>query len=159
MFVVILVSILLAIAATIFSLLWLFVAKVLHYRLDLLSRVLVGLLVLQFILGMLANLFATIPTQKSYTVYQQFGSIPLHAINGVLVVLLSVIFLIRAIREKKSLVPGIVGVIGTFLAYVSGTLFVIFQQDILSFTMAIGFISAMLAYTYKAFSSMRKEGI
>src|SRR5579872_4637344 len=149
---IIIISIIIVIGVLSF-LLNLFVTKALHDNIGLLARVIVGLLVLQFILGMLANLFAQVPTKEPYLVFHQFGYISAHTTNAAILIILAVIFRIKAQTEKDSRVASIIGALGIFIAFLSGIIFVnLGQDDIFSFTMALGFITAFLAYTYEAFA-------
>jgi hypothetical protein len=136
-------------------LLTIFVKKVLKGRNDLLARVLIGLLVIQFILGMLANLFAQIPTVEPYVVWHYFGPILLHTLNGLFLLILSIIFIIHAIRVKKFVRPGIAGAVAIAIAIFCGVTFVnAGQNNVYSFIMSLGFIVAFIVYTYIAFTSL-----
>ena len=119
-----------------------------------LVNTIVGLLVLQFVLGMLANLYATVPQQKSYEVFHQLGFITFHALNGTLLVILGVVFLVKS-RKTSSLKPAIGGLASMVLAYTFGELFVFTHHDIFSFLMSLSFIGALLSYARVAFSGQR----
>lgn len=111
-----------------------------------------GLLILQFILGMLANLYSSIPHHKPYEVFQQFGYILFHALNGTLLVALGVIFVIKN-RRLKDIKPAVGGLINLLLAFVFGEFFVFTLNDIFSLLMALAFIGALMSYARIAFSN------
>src|SRR5579872_3162467 len=116
----------------------------------------VGLLVLQFILGMLANLYATIPKQKSYEVFHQLGFITFHALNGTLILVLGIILVVKSPRKDPAFRPAVGGLVNVVLAFTFGEFYVFTQKDIFSFLMALGFIVALLSYSRLAFSSHDK---
>jgi hypothetical protein len=143
--------------AVISYLLSLFVRKVLHNNNTVLARVMVGLLTLQFILGMLANLYVTIPKVAPYDVWHHLGPVVFHSVNALILIILSVIFLIRAIKEKNSVIIGSISVICISLATYSGVTFVLTgQMDIYSLIMSMGFIVVLLLYAWKAFSGVTR---
>ena len=117
-----------------------------------LVNTILGLLVLQFVLGMLANLYATIPQQKPYEVFHQFGYILFHALNGTLLVVLGVVLVSKS-RKQASLKPAIGGLASLLLAFTFGELFVFTQQDVFSLLMALAFIGAFMSYARIAFSA------
>ena len=110
-----------------------------------------GLLVFQFILGMLANLYAKIPTHKPYEVFQQFGFIAFHAVNATLLVVLGIILTIKS-RGQSDFKLAATGLANMVIAYVFGELFVFTQQDIFSLLMALSFIGALMSYARLVFS-------
>lgn len=120
-----------------------------------LVNAIVGLLVLQFLLGMLANLYATIPKQKAYEVFHQFGFVTFHALNGTVLLVLGIVFLVKS-RKSPTMKPALGGLINMVLAYACGELFVFTQRGIFSFLMALGFIGALLSYARVAFSSQKR---
>ncbi|MDB5163900.1 MAG: hypothetical protein JWS12_518 [Candidatus Saccharibacteria bacterium] len=114
-----------------------------------------GLLVVQFILGMLANLYATLPEQKVYEVFHQLGFITLHAVNGTLLLVLGIILLVKS-RKTRAFKPATGGLGNMVLAYIFGELFVFTQRDIYSLLMALTFIGALLSYARLAFSNQAR---
>lgn len=110
-----------------------------------------GLLVLQFVLGMLANLYATIPHQKPYEVFHQFGYILFHALNGTLLVILGIMFAVKS-RKQAHFKYSIGGLVNLLFAFTFGELFVFTQNDIFSLLMALAFVGALLSYARIVFS-------
>jgi len=110
-----------------------------------LANAIVGLLILQFVLGMLANLFSNVPSQKPYVVFRQFGFIAFHALNAVALVVLAIVLLVKLHKssEAKQAIGGLVNIV---LAFIFGELFVFTQRDIFSFLMALAFIGALMSY-------------
>lgn len=129
------------------------VRRWLHDDLRNVAKLLVGLLVLQFVLGMAANLFQTIPTDKPWLVFHEFGAILLHTVNATVILILAIIFRILSARKKRLEKPASLGGTAVAVAYLCGIVFVnAGQNDIFSFIMALGFITAIIAYCYAAFA-------
>src|SRR5476649_1237790 len=82
-------------------LLLLFVRKGLKSDLKRFSRTMVGLLMLQFILGMTANLFATIPKVMPWLVFHELGPILAHAALATFLLIFAIIFRVDAGRAGK----------------------------------------------------------
>lgn len=120
-----------------------------------LIKVILGLLILQFVLGMLANLYSKIPNPP-YDVFHQLGYINLHAINGTLLLALSIMLLVKS-RKTVSFKPVLGGLIGIALAFTFGELFVFTQVEIFSFFMSLSFIGAFLSYSQLAFSNAKLQ--
>jgi hypothetical protein len=120
------------------------------------ASILIGLLVIQFLLGMLANLYASIPEHRPYIVFHQLGYVLLHALNGTLLVILGIIMSFKS-RGGASFKPAVGGMTCTVLAYVFGELFVFTQNDVFSLMMAFAFVGSLLAYARIAFSSHLDE--
>lgn len=117
-----------------------------------LVNVILGLLIVQFVLGMLANLYASVPKDKPYLVFHQFGYIMFHALNGTLLVILGIILVVKN-RKKVIVKPAIGGLVNLLLAFTFGELFVFTHHDIFSLLMALAFIGALMTYARIAFSS------
>jgi hypothetical protein len=114
---------------------------------------LVVLLVVQFILGMLANLFQNIPKVKPYLVFHEVGPIALHTANATVILFLAIIFRILSAKKKRMEVPAGIGGTGVGVAYLCGILFVNGgQNNLYSFVMSLGFVMAIVAFSYAAFS-------
>lgn len=111
-----------------------------------------GLLSLQFLLGIVANLYVTFPesTDKATLWHAAWShwSTAAHAILGVLIVLLGLVVLIKAIRLRQGNFSAlaIIGFIMLLVAAFGGEEFVSTQKDAYSLVMAIGFIVAMGIY-------------
>ena len=120
-----------------------------------LVNTIVGLLVIQFILGILANLYATIPQQKPYEVFHQFGYILFHALNGTLLVVLGVVFAAKRHRQNDFRL-AISGLVSLLLAFAFGEFFVFTRNNVFSLLMAVAFIGALMPYARIAFSNPTK---
>jgi hypothetical protein len=118
-----------------------------------LTKVLLGFLLVQFVLGMLANLYSQIPN-PAYEVFQRVGFISLHAIVGTILLVLSVVLLVHS-RKAPGFGPALGGFIDILLAYIFGEAYVFTRMNIFSLLMAIAFIGAMMAYTHLAFSRLK----
>jgi heme/copper-type cytochrome/quinol oxidase subunit 3 len=116
-----------------------------------LTQTIFGLLIVQFVLGMLANLYATIPKHKPYDVFHQLGLINLHGINGTVLLILSVMLAVKS-RGTATARPARGGAACIVLAFAFGELFVFTQQDIFSLLMALVFLGAFAVYAKLLFS-------
>lgn len=129
-----------------------------------LPRIIFSLLMLQFILGMLANLYQKIPEgMQRYDVYYSVGFIALHSLVGVALLLFSIVLLVKIRRRhvsSEAMRLAVGGLISIVIAYVGGILFVETGNDIFSLIMALGFIGALQLYAQLAFGAAlvpRKE--
>ncbi len=135
-------------------LLHLIIVKIFKRNSLLLVRLILVLLILQFLLGMAANLFQTIPYIKPWLVFHDFGYILFHTINATLLIILSIMYLIQVRKEKTQRFHGIIGLTGIVIAYIGGVIFVDFgQNNIFSFIMAVGFIVSTFVYSYQSFNN------
>ena len=135
-------------------------------RLRGLTIVILFLLAAQFLLGMAVNLFVTIPTnhpgfhppeyfsgvfQSVRWAITSSGSLLLilHAILGLLLVVLALVLLVSAIvrRSRGWIVVSIIGLIGVLGAGFNGGSFLNYNEDFSSMLMALGFILAMMTYS------------
>lgn len=118
-----------------------------HQRFRLVNGI-VGLLIVQFILGMLSNLYGNVPEGKPYLVFHDPSFIFFHAWNAVLLVILGITFLVKSVRRKRTVSGAVAGLAGLLIAYTCGVLFVLTEakHDYLSFVMALGFLIAFGSY-------------
>ena len=112
----------------------------------------VALLVVQFLLGILANLYSEIPADKPYEVFRQFGYIAFHALNGVLLLVLGAVLLAQALKRgvyKREAAGSLVALV---VAFICGEVFVFTQNDTWSLLMATAFIGALMGYARIVFT-------
>jgi hypothetical protein len=124
-----------------------------------------GLLLFQFLMGMWLNLFAQFPTTSTTT---QFGSsmmsammstmmssplmliMMVHMMNGYLLFFLSIAILAVSLWLGRlfPIILAAVGLVSVLTAGISGLSFMFsgFQNNLYSYTMAAGFISAFTVY-------------
>jgi hypothetical protein len=107
------------------------------------------LLVIQFLLGMYNNFYVNFPKTGFLNDWKFAArSIPeaLHILNGLIIVILTFITLIRAIRMKNRhlISVGIIGAFTMLLATIGGILYVSTQNDLWSYVMSIGFLIGIL---------------
>lgn len=123
------------------------------------AHAILGALILQYLLGMFANMFVSFPDTTNEVTLWEFakGQWPVmtHIILGALLVIGGIVFLIRAIRrkDKQWIIAASVGLFGVLAAGIAGARFIPTQQDVYSYIMAVAFILAFLAYgwgIYKA---------
>jgi len=121
--------------------------------------VMIALLVIQYALGMIANMFVQFPdTTEPGQLWEfartQFPTLA-HILIGTLLVLVAVIFIIRAVRAHNGtwIASSVFGLIGILGAYWGGVTFVSTQVDAYSMVMALAFIIAFLAYGWGLYTS------
>jgi heme A synthase len=113
-----------------------------------------GALVLEFILGMYTALFVAFPdTLAGGNAWQwSFSNSAItvaHIILGTLMVLmaLSTLGFGAASKSKTAILTGVLGLVMILIAYLSGSIFLgNIENDQYSFSMALGFIGAMVVY-------------
>jgi hypothetical protein len=124
-----------------------------------------SMLAIQFILGMLLNLFVSLPDKHPGTTgneyFNQSGhsyiwaitggggvALFLHALVATFLLLGSIGLLINALRshDKRWVWIGVIGFLGTSGAFANGLSFLDFNHDFSSFIMAVGFTIAAVAY-------------
>ena len=114
--------------------------------------VIIGLLVIQYVLGMVTNMFVQFPDTSDVGQLWEFTrSQPpsgTHMWVGVLLVLSAIIFVIQSTIKKNRnwIVSSLVGLVAIMTAFYGGVMFVSSQVDVYSMVMALAFIVAFLAY-------------
>jgi hypothetical protein len=126
---------------------------------------LLGMLVLQFILGMALNLFVKLPDTHPGTsgsnyfarIAESYGwgiaaaggiTLMVHIIVATGLLAGSIVLMVQAIRSKRRpwITTAAVGAIAIIGAMFNGLSFVSYNQDLSSFIMAMGYIIATIAY-------------
>jgi hypothetical protein len=121
------------------------------------SASLAGLLILEYVLGMYVDLFVAFPDgaqgDEAWKFAMDQGPVVAHVAFATLLVLGGIAFLIRVIMLKRKawLAPAIIGLLAIFVAGGSGDEFIRSQSDAYSYTMALAFIVAFVAYAWGAF--------
>ncbi|HEX6797146.1 MAG TPA: hypothetical protein VF116_05460 [Ktedonobacterales bacterium] len=133
-------------------------------RYRVLLATILGLLGLQFLLGMLANLFVTVPTAHPgahaseyfsgvaqdvvWALGNAVAALRLHVIVGLLLFLAALWLLVLAIvaRRRGRIVVAAVGLFGIWAAGMNGASFMNYFEDFSSLLMALGFMVAAIAY-------------
>lgn len=133
-------------------------------RYRVLLATILGLLGLQFLLGMLANLFVTVPTAHPgahaseyfsgvaqdvvWALGNAVAALRLHVIVGLLLFLAALWLLVLAIaaRRRGRIVVAAVGLFGIWAAGMNGASFMNYFEDFSSLLMALGFLVAAIAY-------------
>lgn len=115
------------------------------------------MLVIQFVIGMWMNLFATFPTSTyPSTMFGMMGAMFLmpeliaHMMLGILILLISLVIFIMLMIEGDyvSSVLSAIAFISIAVAAIAGMEFVFsgFSNNVFSFMMALGFIFSVMAY-------------
>ena len=115
-------------------------------------------LVIQFILGMIINLFIEFPTTGPADAWKfAWRSVPVaaHIIIGTVGFLMIVSMLVRSIKRKNShwITVTSIGVAAMALAVIGGEAFVTTQSEIASFFMSVGFVAAILDLSWGLFKA------
>ena len=121
----------------------------------------VGLLVLQYVLGMVTNMFVQFPETDQVNLLWDAarGQLPslAHIILGVLLLVGAIIFVIRATAKHQRgwIVSSAVGLVAILVAAIGGATYVSSQSDAWSMVMALGFIAALLAYGWGLYANRK----
>ena len=109
---------------------------------------LVAMLVIQFILGMIYNLYGTVPTSKKSVGLFSSPDLALHVILGILLFVTAVVLLIRAAgaRHRLSIWLSAVGLLSIFGAGFAGLGFTGSGAAGASLGMSLGFALALACY-------------
>jgi lysylphosphatidylglycerol synthetase-like protein (DUF2156 family) len=114
---------------------------------------LLSMLGLQFILGMILNLFIKLPKgSNSLTTTIKHGGglvLVLHILVAIGLLIGSLILVARsyAAKSRSWIIASIVGTLGVIAALTNGLAFIGNSNDVNSFVMAIGFMVAATAYS------------
>jgi hypothetical protein len=114
------------------------------------------LLVLQYILGMIANLEVQLPSGNvSSWVFGNSIIIQLHIYLGTLLIVVALVALILSLvaRHPVGFVAAVAGLALLVFAWLSGVQFLATQQNNLELRMALGFMGAFIAYLLGYFFS------
>jgi len=135
------------------------------------------LLLLQFLLGMIVNLYVTVPsTHPGSSASNYFGglvqgvpwaiahgalALQLHAALGLALVLFAIRHAIVAIRSRQRLwqTASLLGAFGVIFAGFNGGSFVNYGHDVSSLLMAIGFAVAIAAYATGLYVARDADGL
>ena len=107
------------------------------------------LLVIQYVLGMIANLELQFPAGNLWRwVFENSPIIQLHIITGTLLIVVALVALILSIvaRHTAGIIAAIAGLALLIFSWLSGAQFLATQDNTLSLRMALGFIGAFIAY-------------
>ena len=116
------------------------------------ALLMIGLLVIQYALGMVTNLFVQFPQTSQEVQLWEFARTQLpamaHIALGMLLFLSAIIFVVRAARKhsRRWILSSTVGLIAILTAIISGSAFISSQVDAYSLVMAQAFAVAFLAY-------------
>jgi hypothetical protein len=114
------------------------------------------LLVLQYILGMMANLEVQLPSGNAVSwVFRNSILIQLHIYIGTLLIVVALVALVLSLvaRHPVGIVAAVAGLALLVFAWLSGVQFLATQQNDLSLRMALGFMGAFIAYLLGYFFS------
>jgi heme A synthase len=123
-------------------------------RLRMASLGAVVMLILQFILGMIYNLYGTVPTTKKPIGLFSSPVIALHVILGILLFIVAVVLLVRAIqaRHKLSIWMAAIGLLSILGAGFAGLGFSGSGANSASLGMALAFAVALACYIVLVFA-------
>jgi len=116
------------------------------------AHVVLGFLIIQFLFGMVANLFVQFPNTTNKKTLWEFAqtqwSVSVHMIIALLLIIGGIVFLIRTIRrkDKKWIIASSIGLFGILIATITGIQFISTQQGGYSYAMAVAFIISFVSY-------------
>jgi hypothetical protein len=128
-------------------------------QIRILSRAMMPLLIVQFLLGMFANLFITFsastdPNPLAVVFTGGSPALMLHVVIAVVLFILALLVLISAafIHRPPVVAIATAGLASTALAFFSGIAFVYtsYTNNTLSYLMAVGFLFGLIIYGYLA---------
>ena len=111
-------------------------------------------LIVQYVLGMFTNLFEQFPDGNQIGQLWDFAwsqfPIAAHIIIGSVLLIGSIVFVIRAVRQKNKfwIMASVIGCFGILIAGMSGAMFIPTQNDSYSYLMSIFFLVAFLSYVF-----------
>ncbi len=121
----------------------------------------IAMLIVQYILGMVSNLFVQFPQSEQDGKLWEFAwsqiSIASHIILGILLFIGAVVFVIRAVAKKDRFwtIASIIGLVAIMSAIYGGVSFIPSQVDQFSLIMSIGFLVALLAYSWGLYATKK----
>lgn len=116
----------------------------------------VGLLSIQYLLGLMAGMFEEIPADNPESVFFHVGYIHVHALTGLLLLILAIIFVMKAYKTKLQLLAGWSGLAAILIAAIAGQAFVHTQNDLWSIVMGIAWLAAFAHY-FKALIQLKTK--
>jgi heme A synthase len=127
-------------------------------RLNTQAMVLIVFLVVQYVLGMAANLFVQFPQNADAGELWGFAwsqaLVAAHIVIGTLMVIGAIVLVVRSlIRKNRSwIVFSIIGLLAILAAALTGATFISTQSDAYSYSMSLAFIVALAAYGWGVYS-------
>ncbi|MGB8212082.1 MAG: hypothetical protein WCE68_00860 [Anaerolineales bacterium] len=121
----------------------------------------IGGLVIQYALGMLANLFVQFPNTTRADLLWAFARTQFptlaHIVVGTILLAGAILLAVRAARQKDRLwiVSSVAGLVSILAAIFGGTQFVTSQLNAYSLVMALATILAFLSYGWGLYASRR----
>jgi hypothetical protein len=137
-------------------------------QIQILSRIMMPLLIVQFLLGMFANLFvsfspSTDPNPLAVVFTGGSPALMLHVLIAVVLFILSLLVLVSTafINRRPVIAIASAGFASTALAFFTGIAFVYsgYTNNSLSYLMAVGFLFGMIIYGYFAGRTERTSSL
>jgi uncharacterized membrane protein YhaH (DUF805 family) len=127
------------------------------------GTILIASLVVQYALGMYVNMFVAFPEGEMGEQLWGFAwsqpALAAHIVLGLLIFIGAIVLCVRAVRARNY--PWIwasgIGLLSVLVAVESGSSFIPSQNDIFSYSMAIGFIVAIVAYGWGVFADKQQS--
>ncbi|HZR52218.1 MAG TPA: hypothetical protein VFB06_22225 [Streptosporangiaceae bacterium] len=108
----------------------------------------VFMLIIQFVLGIIYNLYGTAPESGKSIGWFSNGWLALHVILGILLILAGIGLVVQSVRTSSGLAKGlsVVGLVGIIAAFGSGADFASSGKAGSSLGMALAFAVALICY-------------
>lgn len=120
------------------------------------SRAMMPMLIVQFLVGMYLDLFASFPSgSKSVNPFVQIFTgvqllLAVHLVTGFLLLFLALLLLLLslAIKHRRAILLAVIGLCAMLLAFFTGIAFVLsgYSDNMLSYGMAVGFLLSFVFY-------------
>lgn len=127
------------------------------------AHIILGFLIIQYLIGMYANLFVQFPQNANEKTLWKFAGqqvpVSLHMVLALLLIIGGIVLLVRAVmrKDRKWIIAAGLGLFSILVAAVAGVLFVPSQQNIYSYIMGIAFLLAFVSYGWGLFKARNNK--
>jgi hypothetical protein len=122
---------------------------------------LTAFLIIQYLLGMAANLFVPFPPEASGATLWKFAWIQVpvaaHIVLGIGLLIGATVFAVRSMHRKDRvwILFSSIGFLAILAAEASGTMFMETQSDWYSYIMSVAFVVVLVAYGWGLYASRK----
>jgi hypothetical protein len=119
-----------------------------RWVLGILGLPILGLLAIEFLLGMALNLYVSLPSGSALSMLETSPVLIVHILVGVMLAGITARVLILGIRlrDRSGVVAGALGLLSTLVAFLAGMAFTFGGQELAaSYVMSVGFTGILLS--------------